>query len=140
MDFHAFRTTFITNLQRPGVPQRMAMALARHTDPRLTAHVYTDTDALPLVEAVACLPTYGGAEAAHGAAQEDAQTADSVGHEMSHKGITHHLSGNAQTLPMEGLMGAIKRQCVTLRDTVKEWSRGESNPRPGIVSKMLLRV
>lgn len=59
VDFHALRVTFITNLYRAGVPQRQAMALARHTDPRLTANIYTDQDALPLAEAVAKLPTYG---------------------------------------------------------------------------------
>lgn len=123
VDFHALRTTFITNLQRAGVPQRMAMALARHTDPRLTAHVYTDTDALPLVEAVACLPTYGVSEAAHGTAQEDAQTADSGGLSVSHNGTVHEPGRDAQALPMEGLMGAVKRQGVMLRDTVKEWSQ-----------------
>ncbi len=141
VDFHALRTTFITNLQRAGVPQRMAMALARHTDPRLTAHVYTDTDALPLVEAVACLPTYYGAsEAAHGAAQGNTQTADSDSLGVSQGGTADRPGHKPQTLLMQGLIGSVKRQGVTLRDTVKEWSRGESNPRPEIVSKMLLRV
>lgn len=59
VDFEALRTTFITNLPGAGVPQRHAMALARHTDPRLTAKVDTDQDALRLAEAVGGLSIYG---------------------------------------------------------------------------------
>ncbi|MFG0314176.1 MAG: tyrosine recombinase XerC, partial [Phycisphaerales bacterium] len=56
VDFHALRKTFITNLQRAGVKRRVAMALARHSDSRLTDGVYTDTHALPYAEALTQLP------------------------------------------------------------------------------------
>ena len=41
LDFHALRTSFITNLARAGVHPRIAQQLARHSDINLTMHVYT---------------------------------------------------------------------------------------------------
>ena len=52
MDFHSLRHTFCTNLQVAGVPQREAMELMRHSDPRLTANTYTDASLLSLKSAV----------------------------------------------------------------------------------------
>jgi integrase len=52
VDFHSLRHTFCTNLHRAGVPQREAMELMRHNDPRLTAKTYTDTSLLALRTAV----------------------------------------------------------------------------------------
>src|SRR5437016_1930157 len=42
LDVHALRTTFGTLLSRGGVPLRTAQAAMRHSDPSLTANVYTD--------------------------------------------------------------------------------------------------
>ena len=42
LDVHALRTTFGTLLGRGGVPLRTAQAAMRHSDPKLTANVYTD--------------------------------------------------------------------------------------------------
>jgi integrase len=61
-DFHAFRHTFITNLGRTGAPERVRMEAARHSDPRLTANVYTDTSQLPTSAAIMNLPNLLGAE------------------------------------------------------------------------------
>lgn len=58
--FHAFRKTFQTLGVRSGVNQRAAQALLAHTDPRLTANVYTDVAALELHSEVAKLPWFGG--------------------------------------------------------------------------------
>jgi integrase len=59
-DFHALRHILSTNLARLGVPVRVAMELMRHSDMRLTTKTYTDTAALPLVEAIGQLdPTSG---------------------------------------------------------------------------------
>lgn len=41
IDLHAVRVTFVTNLGRAGVPLVAAQKLARHSDPRLTANIYT---------------------------------------------------------------------------------------------------
>jgi len=58
MDFHALRHTFITNLQRAGVPRRAAMELARHSDSRLTDRVYTDPTRLATDDSLELLPRF----------------------------------------------------------------------------------
>ncbi len=56
--FHSLRVTFITNLQRAGLAPRVVMALARHTDWRLTSGTYTDLKVLDIFGAAAALPDY----------------------------------------------------------------------------------
>ncbi|MGB7769958.1 MAG: site-specific integrase [Verrucomicrobiia bacterium] len=75
VDFHSLRHTFCTNLHRAGVPQREAMELMRHNDPRLTANTYADASLFSLREAVAKLPWKGLADDA----QRDAQRNDFPG-------------------------------------------------------------
>src|SRR5438876_6304470 len=55
-DFHALRTTFSTLLALVGVAERIRMELNRHSDPKLTAHTYTDASMLPLSAAIGRLP------------------------------------------------------------------------------------
>ena len=127
-DFHALRTTFITNLHRAGVPQRIAMALARHTDPKLTANIYTDTDALPLAEAVAKLPTYGVAitpETAHG----DAQEMYAERRPASHDDTDSTTIIEPKTPCLQGISCVAERQPVTPDDDRKKRRGGDSNPR-----------
>jgi integrase len=57
VDLHALRHTFITLLSASGVAPRVAMALARHSDLKLTMRVYTDSDRLGLDRAMALLPS-----------------------------------------------------------------------------------
>ena len=57
LDVHALRTTFGTLLSRGGVPLRTAQAAMRHSDPRLTAHTYTDPKLLDVAGALAALPS-----------------------------------------------------------------------------------
>ncbi len=140
VDFHALRKTFITNLQRSGASQRVAMALARHTDPRLTAHNYTDTDALPLVSAVAALPTYGLGNDAHRNAHGDAQTAVSGGPSVSQDDADSTSSSVQKSLEKQESTCVEVCQRATPNDAQNKWSRGESNPRPGTVSTAPLRV
>ena len=52
LDFHSFRYTFATKLARHGVSQRLTQELMRHSDPRLTANLYTDVSHLPTFDAV----------------------------------------------------------------------------------------
>ena len=56
VDFHSLRHTFCTILHRAGVPQREAMELMRHNDPRLTANTYADASLFSLRAAVEKLP------------------------------------------------------------------------------------
>jgi len=56
IDIHAPRHTFGTHLLNAGVPLRTALAAMRHSDPSLTANVYTDPKLLDMAGAVASLP------------------------------------------------------------------------------------
>ena len=58
--FHAFRRTFQTLGVRAGINQRAAQELLGHSDPRLTANVYTDVPSLALHSEIAKLPSFGG--------------------------------------------------------------------------------
>jgi integrase len=57
LDVHALRTTFGTLLSKGGVPLRTAQAAMRHSDPSLTANVYTDPKLLDVAGALDALPT-----------------------------------------------------------------------------------
>ena len=56
IDFHALRVTFGTNLARSGASMRVAQSALRHTDPKLTANVYTDPALLDVEGAIERLP------------------------------------------------------------------------------------
>jgi len=57
LDVHALRTTFGTLLSRGGVPLRTAQAAMRHSDPSLTANIYTDPRLLDVHGALDALPS-----------------------------------------------------------------------------------
>ena len=57
LDVHALRTTFGTHLSKAGVSLRTAQAAMRHSDPKLTANIYTDPRLLDVHGAVEALPT-----------------------------------------------------------------------------------
>ncbi len=54
---HAMRHTFGTMLAKSGVPLRTAQEAMRHSDPKLTANVYTDPKLLDIAGALDALPT-----------------------------------------------------------------------------------
>lgn len=60
VDFHALRGTYCTQMARAGVPLALAMKLMRHSDPRLTAVIYTHLGMQDLSDAVESLPALGG--------------------------------------------------------------------------------
>lgn len=55
-DFHASRVAFISNLARSDVPFATVVALARHSDPKLTMRVYAKIGLADRVAAIARLP------------------------------------------------------------------------------------
>jgi integrase len=73
VDIHALRTTFGTHLAVAGVPITTAQKLMRHSDPKLTANVYTDAGLLDLHKAVEALPRENrrGQGAGHGGPEPD---------------------------------------------------------------------
>jgi hypothetical protein len=56
LDVHALRMTFGTLLSKGGVPLRTAQSAMRHSDPSLTANVYTDSRRLDMAGALDALP------------------------------------------------------------------------------------
>jgi len=58
IDIHSFRYTFATHLCRAGVPLRTVQAAMRHSDPKLTANVYTDPALLDVAGAIDALPAW----------------------------------------------------------------------------------
>src|SRR5262249_16721949 len=57
LDVHALRMTFGTLLSKGGVALRTAQAAMRHSDPKLTANLYTDPRLLDVHGALEALPT-----------------------------------------------------------------------------------
>lgn len=57
LDVHALRMTFGTLLSKGGVSLRTAQAAMRHSDPKLTANIYTDPRLLDVAGALDSLPS-----------------------------------------------------------------------------------
>ena len=81
--FHSLRHTFGTNLARGGVASRVAMALMRHSDRRLTDKIYTDENLLGTWSAFDSLPNYG-----EQASQIASQILVAAGQNVSQPGTT----------------------------------------------------
>lgn len=64
LDFHSLRHTFGTFLNRARVPLATAQKLMRHSDPKLTANIYTHVIVQDKAEALALLPTMEAVEKA----------------------------------------------------------------------------
>lgn len=90
--FGAFRKTFQTLGVRAGVNQRSAQALLAHSDPRLTANVYTDVAALELHDEVAKLPWFGASVA------PDAQSPAKDVHKRTFRDVLEELIQMAQVV------------------------------------------
>ena len=60
IDLHSMRHTFATMLAKGGIPQRVAQELMRHSDPRLTANVYTHLGMTDTRSALDSLPSLSG--------------------------------------------------------------------------------
>lgn len=83
LDFHSLRYTFATRLAKKGVSQRLAQELMRHSDPKLTANLYTDVNQLPTFGAVNSLDWFEGEEAKTCGSQIGPQNAVSASQKLS---------------------------------------------------------
>ena len=107
-DFHSLRKTFGTNLANAGVPSRVAMALMRHSDRRLTDKIYTDENLLGTWSAFDALPNYTEAASqgasqilvANGQSESSAVTTNGGG--KSNKTIATIDESHILTLPVTG--------------------------------------
>ena len=99
LDFHSFRYTFATKLARQGVSQRLTQELMRHSDPRLTANLYTDVSHLPTFEAVQNLEWFDEPSSSSESNRKSCphigpQNSDSEGHFLSQIDISNESSEN----------------------------------------------
>jgi len=78
-DFHAFRHTYGTMLAKAGVPLVMAQKLMRHSNPALTANIYTHLGMDDEVKEVAKLPTVTPALLPEREAQEPVKAVSKTG-------------------------------------------------------------
>jgi len=134
--FHSLRYTFATKLAQQGVAMRTAQELLRHSDPRLTANIYTDVTCLPTFDAVYAMgwtpdgtppsPAAPGLIAnADSPSQIDSQNLARDGHLAANpdtNGVNLHVTQRAHS----------EHTCQgnSPSDSVKTWRReGDSNPR-----------
>jgi hypothetical protein len=76
VDFHSLRVSLSTMLAAHRVSPRATQAIMRHTDPRLTAGVYTDEKLLPLAAELLNVPPIPTAQSAASPAAELAAELD----------------------------------------------------------------
>ncbi len=74
VDFHALRHTFASLLNAAGVPLVTAQQLMRHSDPKLTANIYTHTMIGGKAEALAKLPALTVTQSSRTIPESEAQT------------------------------------------------------------------
>ena len=92
LDFHSFRYTFATKLARQGISQRLTQELMRHSDPRLTANLYTDVSHLPTFEAVQNLDWIEVPSNEKSGTHIGTQKVVSEGHLLAQTGISYKAS------------------------------------------------
>ena len=97
-DFHGLRHTFATMLNKAGVPLATAQKLMRHSDPKLTANIYTHIMVETKAEALAKLPTIAAAitaerETATGTGETVVMPVDSFATDLRAKITTYNDDG-----------------------------------------------
>lgn len=134
--FHSLRYTFATKLAQQGVALRTAQELLRHSDPRLTANIYTDVTCLPTFDAVYAMgwTSEGTAQKsappvlianANSSSQIDSQNLAREGHLEANAVANEICSHVAQNAHLEQTC-----QGNSPPDSTKTWRReGDSNPR-----------
>jgi len=105
LDFHALRYTFATKLAREGVAQRTAQELMRHSDPKLTAMIYTDPTQLPTFDCVEKLPWPEIKAVPNGETmpQIAAQLSDTASRRQSRRGTKRDGKNPSQNVEVEPL-------------------------------------
>ena len=116
LDVHSLRTTFGTLLSRGGVPLRTAQEAMRHSDPSLTANVYTDPKLLDVAGAMDALPELplGGAP---GTPESDRARA------------TGTDGGRGFVAPTVAPTWCNERQFVAIHDNVIAFHQDRAEPR-----------
>ena len=137
--FHSLRHTFCSRLQRGGVSQRVLMQLMRHSDRRLSDHLYTDAALLPTRESIQGLPNFAGKlshilshdlvpsspNESRSVPQSNAPNPPSMlinrgsGHDESRKVLMSPKWGKMRDTGFEPVTPAVSRQCSTTELTAR---------------------
>ena len=104
LDVHSLRVTFNTQLLAAGVPLRTVQAAMRHSDPKLTANVYTDPRLLDVGQAVNHLPpmepTRAESEAMAATGTDDVPTEEADSKLALVLALDHDFSSKSESLPV----------------------------------------
>ena len=139
LDFHSLRKTFATRLAQKGISVRLTQELMRHSDPKLTANIYTDVSQLPTFDAVTSLEWKGDTPApdTHIASQEPvpaclagAQTGTGNGWRKECESIENRALGQVLTPPVtqRQMVGAVRFELTTSCTPSKRASQATLRP------------
>lgn len=143
VSFHSLRHTYNQLLQESGVSLRHAQRLMRHSDPKLTANTYLDADRLDVDASLANFPQLSSVGGTPRSTPDTVRSTPEMVAER--RGVSQDVAecvgAESTELPVNQEVCRPVSQFDTERRTPeKQWSRGESNPRPVTVSRTLLRV
>jgi len=118
LDFHSFRHGYVTEICKANVSPRVMMALARHSDPRLTMKRYSRIGTIDTAKALDCLPrlTDGMNDDSEAAVLQATGTGDSKSHDLASDRL-------------QGRLDLLKRSEVISEATMHDES-GQQNTSP----------
>jgi hypothetical protein len=93
--FHSFRHSFVSSLLRSGVPLKLAMDLARHSDPRLTSKRYGKTllpERVTAIENLPALTSVATAVALRATGTYDSATPSGISSGISNSGASRRIA------------------------------------------------
>jgi len=132
-DFHSLRHTLATNLALSGTAPRVAMEIMRHSDMRLTSKTYTDAGLLPIIEAVAKLPSFTDSSVKN--SQIDSQNSIRMGQVLSVPVEKITNRDELKTTDKQRLM-SLQSTSVMTRQEREEWCAMQAgNQRFFMISK-----
>ncbi len=133
---YSLRHAFNQTMQEAGIPFRHAQRFMRHSDPKHTANTYLDSDGLDLRGSIDRMPIIESpsrtARSVVGVVEECPEVSGVVAMDESFR-----TEKTSNAVPERQSVSSSDAECP---DSHRQWSRGESNPRAGIVSNMPLRV
>jgi len=137
-DFHALRGQFATSLARNDVPLQEAQVLLRHSDPRLTANVYTHLTLRDHMKAIKKLPGVQPVEEG----PEDCRLATGMGENLEgnleggpvysgHSVTSADTQSGVECQRLEEAETPIKTGQIVVSQGTKNWqAKRDLNPQP----------
>tara|TARA_R110000868_G_scaffold119469_1_gene316492 strand:- start:186144 stop:187475 length:1332 start_codon:yes stop_codon:yes gene_type:complete len=133
---YSLRHAFNQAMQEADIPFRHAQRFMRHSDPKHTANTYLDSDGLDLRGSIDKLPAVGQssrvAKSVVGVVEDRPEVSNGVAvDDLLQREKTAIVVSERQSV------SSVDAECP---ESLREWSRGESNPRADIVSRAPLRA